>query len=70
MLQGTNQQSDDGELFVDGIHLTDLGMCGGQTCTGTCSRQPVHMPVKHKGRQLLAGLYLLNRMRNYFTVLF
>lgn len=70
MLQGTNQLSDDGELFVDGIHLTDLGMMRWANLLGTCSRQPVHMPVKHKGRQLLAGLYLLNRMRNYFTVLF
>ena len=26
MLQGTNQLCEDGEMFVDGIHLTDLGM--------------------------------------------
>lgn len=26
MLQGTDRLSDDGEMFVDGIHLTDLGM--------------------------------------------
>ena len=26
MLQGSDRLSDDGEMFVDGIHLTDLGM--------------------------------------------
>lgn len=48
MLQGTNQLSDDGELFVDGIHLTDLGMMRWANLLGTCSRQPVHMLVKQK----------------------
>lgn len=58
MLQGTNQQSDDGELFVDGIHLTDLGMCGGQTCSGLApvSRYTCRSNIK-AGNYLPAFIY-------------